>query len=501
MKTILCLHSSADLYGSDRSLLRLVTGGLPHRFIVVLPYEGPLCDALRAEGGKLPARRSLGEGGKAETGDLKGGKDQEDRGQRAEARDQGKRKGATVDVVVFPLAVIRRNLMNPVGLVKLGLSFLRTAWFLRNLIAKEGVDLVLANTTAVLGGEVAAKLAGAQYFQYVREIIVSPKLVAKFFSWRAILATKVICVSEGTKRAFVEHCPRIKDKTIVVNNGIEVGKYLPKRDETRNLRPEGLAFREELGVSEQTVLIGAIGRISKFKGMGFFVDGAAEFFRKHPEAEVRFVVVGSAFRQKPETGPSAVALAKAGNLKPEELLPPEEELLEQIQRAETGKLKPEDYITWLPFREDIVEVMHGLDVFVLPSMLPDPFPTVVLEAMICGKPVIGTNHGGVPEMLAIGEQKDEVGNLKLEDREQKLEVDTATSAFPPSPRLRRAGRFQPSGFLVSPGDTESLAEAMGVLVDNPDLRQAMGEAGRRRCLENFTRDIYMERISEVLSDG
>ena len=42
------------------------------------------------------------------------------------------------------------------------------------------------------------------------------------------------------------------------------------------------------------------------------------------------------------------------------------------------------------------------DIFVLPSTNPDPLPTVVLEAMACGKPVVGYRHGGVCEMVAEG---------------------------------------------------------------------------------------------------
>lgn len=446
MKTILCLHSSADLYGSDRSLLRLVTGGLPHRFIVVLPYEGPLCDALRGSGAKA-----------------------------------GKCEGAKVEVVVFPLAVVRRSLMSPVGLVRLGWGFLRTVWFLRKLIAGKNVDLVLANTTAVLGGEVAAWLTGVPYYQYVREIIVSPRLVAKFFSWRARLADTVICVSHGTRNAFIAHCPQIAERTIVVNNGLEVEKYegakVRKFEGSSSFLVPGSLFREELGVSQDTVLIGAIGRISKFKGMDFFVASAARLIREKPGLDVYFVVVGSAFRE-------AEAVHRSSFLVPgsqEELLPAEKELLEQIEKAGLGQK-----CQWLPFREDIVEVMHGLDVFVLPSMLPDPFPTVVLEAMICGKPVIGTNHGGVPEMIS-------AGNHLVESAKVRKCESSGLQTFIPS-HFSTA----PTGLLVSPGDTAALAEAMGVLVENPELRRAMGEAGRKRCLENFTRDIYLERIAEVL---
>ena len=49
------------------------------------------------------------------------------------------------------------------------------------------------------------------------------------------------------------------------------------------------------------------------------------------------------------------------------------------------------------------ELYNMFDIFVLPSTNPDPLPTVVLESMACGKPVVGYRHGGVCEMVQEGE--------------------------------------------------------------------------------------------------
>jgi glycosyltransferase involved in cell wall biosynthesis len=77
---------------------------------------------------------------------------------------------------------------------------------------------------------------------------------------------------------------------------------------------------------------------------------------------------------------------------------------------------------------------------VMPSLLPEPLGSVVHEAMSCGKPVIGTNHGGHPDMILDGE----------------------------------------TGFLVPPGDVAALASAMQRLCVDADLRARMGEAARER---------------------
>lgn len=421
MKTILALHSSADLYGSDRSLFRLVTGGLDFRFIVVVPYEGPLCDALREKG---------------------------------------------VAVHVHPLAVIRRRLFTPWGLLFLAGQLIRQTLFLRRLIREEGVDLVMANTTAVLGGEWAAAWAGRPYLQYVREIVEKPRLVARFLSWRARWATRVLCVSEGTRRNFVAQDPAIADKTFVLYNGIQVGKFQGG---------ERAKVRKELGISDDTVLVGALGRISPFKGMDFLVNAAAVFLKAHPQADVHFVIVGSAFREKAEklkcgkadmgTGGGEISAFQHVSMSAfAALLPAERELLERIKGTGFG-----DRISWQPFREDVADVLAGLDVFVLPSMLPDPLPTVVLEAMAAGKPVIGTRMGGVPEMV-------------VDDGEQET-----------------GDRRQGTGILVGAGDEAGLAGALGRLVPNADLRAKMGLAGSERCLKFFSVDRYLHDVRQHLA--
>lgn len=54
-----------------------------------------------------------------------------------------------------------------------------------------------------------------------------------------------------------------------------------------------------------------------------------------------------------------------------------------------GQIKRIDYYS------KTTELYNMFDIFVLPSTNPDPLPTVVLESMACGKPVVGYRHGGV----------------------------------------------------------------------------------------------------------
>lgn len=90
---------------------------------------------------------------------------------------------------------------------------------------------------------------------------------------------------------------------------------------------------------------------------------------------------------------------------------------------------------------------------VMPSIFPEPFGTVVCEVMSHGKPVIGTTPGGHTDMIVDGE----------------------------------------SGLLVPAGDVNALAEAMQLLISNPDVRQRLGEAARERARQ-FTAEVSIPRL-------
>jgi glycosyltransferase involved in cell wall biosynthesis len=93
---------------------------------------------------------------------------------------------------------------------------------------------------------------------------------------------------------------------------------------------------------------------------------------------------------------------------------------------------------------------------VLPSVWPEPFGTVVSEAMSRGKPVIGTKPGGHADLIVDGE----------------------------------------TGFLVPTGDVGALALAMDRLIADADLRLRMGQAARLRA-DVFTADAVIPRIEAL----
>lgn len=121
-------------------------------------------------------------------------------------------------------------------------------------------------------------------------------------------------------------------------------------------------------------VIGMAGRINRWKGQSLFINAAEKVLEKYPDT--LFLIAGSAY-----TG--------------EEYL--EEELKDIIEHK-----KLEKSINLLGQVSKMETFYERIDLFVLPSIQPEPFGLVIIEAMDAGIPVIATNQGGPKEIISNG---------------------------------------------------------------------------------------------------
>ncbi|MGE0622636.1 MAG: glycosyltransferase family 4 protein [Pseudomonadales bacterium] len=96
-----------------------------------------------------------------------------------------------------------------------------------------------------------------------------------------------------------------------------------------------------------------------------------------------------------------------------------------------------EFIPSVP-QAELLNAYQSADVFIFPSVWQEPFGMPLIEAMACGKPVVTTNSGGIPEFVKAGI----------------------------------------NGLLVERGNAEELADAILSLISDPDTRRRMGIAGR-----------------------
>ena len=319
------------------------------------------------------------------------------------------------------LGVLRRRYFNLRGLLNRGCRLLSAVRYLRRLIREQHIAVVHSNTTAVFAGVLAARLAGVPHVWHVHEITTRPLWFARAVAaCVARLSQRAVFVSEATREHMCRLNEGLRAKALVIHNGI---------DTTRALAGQPGVLRRECGWEAGAPVVGMIGRINWWKGQTSLLECAVQLAPRHPA--LRFLMVGGTYE-----GDNRVR----------------DELLAGIERHQLqGVVVVQD------FRPDIGNVLADIDIFVLPSTEPDPFPTVVLEAMAAGKPIVAYRHGGVCEMVEDGV----------------------------------------SGLLCTPGAPAEMAAALARLVAAPELRQRMGQAGQQRLQALFTREAFIDRFAAL----
>jgi glycogen synthase len=143
--------------------------------------------------------------------------------------------------------------------------------------------------------------------------------------------------------------------------------------------PEGARelFREKYNIPQDVKLLGMASRIHYWKGQMEFLQ-IAKYLNKDRK-NIHYVIAGDPY-------------------------PGYEYLLDNMkQYIRENNLG--DYVHYIGFCDDMPSFYAAIDSFMLPSTGPDPFPTVLLEAMHAGKPVVCTITGGSREIV----EKNETG--------------------------------------------------------------------------------------------
>lgn len=241
------------------------------------------------------------------------------------------------------------------------------------------------------------------YWGYTRKQLWIEKQLSRF-------THKIICCSQAVARFAIEQEGIDPVKTVVIYNGTD----------GRELEPD-TQVREEFGLSPEDLTVGCIASLTSHKGHRYLLEAVKEVREKFPM--VKILLVGN--------GP-----------------------LRKKLEEDTRELGISSNIIFCGLRKDIAELLSVMDVVVLPSSEREGLGISLIEAMAAGKPVIGTNIGGIPEVI----EKDK------------------------------------TGILVPPKDPEALARAILSLLENKELAKRMGESGKRLFEQKFTRRVMLNNI-------
>lgn len=244
------------------------------------------------------------------------------------------------------------------------LPFILLIWRISKFILRNKFSLIHSNDIhSAQYSILAARLSKIPAVIHVR----SPGLPSWLLCKNRIiiqLAEKIIAISENVKKELIEI--GIPEKNItVISNAVDTSVF--------NKQMSGMMFREEMGISDDTPLIGIVGRIIPIKGQEVFIRAAAIISRIFPNA--LFVIVG----EEPEADGTYVRQLK----------------------DLAKKLGIRHQIRFSGFRADIPFIMDALDILVTPSE-KEAFGRVIIEAMAMNTAVVAANIGGIPEIIRHG---------------------------------------------------------------------------------------------------
>lgn len=192
-------------------------------------------------------------------------------------------------------------------------------------------------------------------------------------------------------------------------------------------------FREELGIDDETMLVGIVGRLTEIKNHRMFLNSVARL-KKSNQRQVQFVIIGD------------------GALRP-------------ALEAQARSLGLESDVIFAGSRKDPEYFYPALDIVALTS-LNEGTPLTLIEAMANARPIVATSVGGVVDLL---DQVVEDGPYQVCDR----------------------------GIRVPRGDEEAFASALARLAADPQLQKDMGARGFEFVQRNYGKERLVEDIKRL----
>lgn len=252
-------------------------------------------------------------------------------------------------------------------------------------------------------------------------------------AWMNSFGTPMLALEQKMMR----ECDAVRSISVAIARDIEQAydfRFAPERlviahlgmPDVPAMAPDGAA----LAAADVPVDILFVGRLEYRKGIDVLLDAIPTVLARHSEARLRVIGDDSLPTADGQTYKERFLQANANAA-----------FLDRVRFD--GKTD----------QDTLLEAYRRCDVLVAPSRF-ESFGLIFVEAMRAGRPVIGCDAGGMPEVVASGV----------------------------------------NGILVTPGDQASLVDALSKMIASRELRTTMGTAGRRRYLDGFTAQ-HMANVS------
>jgi glycosyltransferase involved in cell wall biosynthesis len=295
------------------------------------------------------------------------------------------------------------------------LTIWRNAGRLAALIKAEGVNIIHARSRApAWSAYLAARRTRIPYVATYHGIYNAGSAAKRFYNSIMARGDAVIANSKYTADHVLAEHKVDKHKLYVIPRGIDIKAFTPENVSAERIE----AVRKQWSLKPGKPVIVLPNRLTRWKGQLVFVEALARLAGRDFEA----VMVGDAQERDAYVEELRAAVDRAG--------------LAEVVRI-------------LGHCSDMPAAFSVADVIVTPSIEPEAFGRVAVEAQAMQRPIVASRLGAQTETVADGL----------------------------------------TGFLVPPGDSEALAKAIAdALSLSPERRKAMGDAGRARVLAAYTVD-------------
>lgn len=244
--SILFIHQSAELYGSDKTILMFISNLDKQKYfpVVLLPFDGPLKTEFEKN---------------------------------------------NIKVVIAPVLKLYRKMFTPKNILKFCKEYKEGLKIINKLHKEHKFNIVYSHTLAALIGIIFASKNKIKHLWHVQEIIAKPTIFNKGFIKLLSLKSNHIAVydSKTTMEFWIKNNPTLAAKSIAVCNGLDVKeKPEPDSEDIQKIR------KEFFNVQHDDIVIALVGRINSWKGQQLLLEAFNKIANKYQNTKL--VYIGSA---------------------------------------------------------------------------------------------------------------------------------------------------------------------------------------------------------------
>ena len=250
---------------------------------------------------------------------------------------------------------------------------------LKNVFEDEKPDIihVRSRVPAWTAGKVAKKM-NIPLISTIHGRHLASSLLKKYYNSASVNADKIIAISDYVKNNILKNNPEKKDIIKVIHRGADIEMFNPENIPTSRI----IQISEMLQLPDEAKIIMLPARPSSWKGHEILIKS----FSSINNENIICIMPGADDDGHYVT--NLRNLAKKYNV--------------------LGKM------VFLPFLDDLPAAYMLADVVVAPSLKPEPFGRVIIEAQAMGRPVIAFDHGGASESI-----KNNITGLLVEPKNEK----------------------------------------------------------------------------------